>query len=67
MKLSAEAAGEITSATGQAILTIADFAEIDNKGVDLVFVNSCAQEVQTKQGLRTQASRSQPLVSRPLA
>ena len=29
MKLSADAAGEITSAKGQAILTIADFAEMD--------------------------------------
>jgi len=37
MKLSAEAAGEITSATGQAILTIPDFAEMDKEGVDLVF------------------------------
>ena len=36
MKLSAEAAGEITSATGQAISTISDFAEMDKEGVDLV-------------------------------
>ena len=37
MKLSAEAAGEITSATGQAISTIANFAEMDKEGDDLVF------------------------------
>jgi hypothetical protein len=37
MKLSAEAAGEITSATGQAISAIPDFAEMDKEGVDLVF------------------------------
>ena len=37
MKLSAEAAGEIGSATGQGISTIADFAEMDKEGVDLVF------------------------------
>ena len=37
MKLSAEVAAEITSATGQAILTIPDFAEMDKEGVDLVF------------------------------
>ena len=37
MKLSAEAAGEIMSATGQAISTIPDFAEMDKEEVDLVF------------------------------
>ena len=37
MKLSAEAAAEITSVTGQAISTIPDFAEMDKEGVDLVF------------------------------
>ena len=37
MRLSAEAAAEITSATGQAILAIADFAEMDKDGVDMVF------------------------------
>ena len=37
MKLSAEAAGEITSAMGQGISTIVDFAEMDKEGVDLVF------------------------------
>ncbi len=37
IKLSAEAAGEITSATGQEILTIVNFAEMDKEGVDLVF------------------------------
>jgi hypothetical protein len=37
MKLSADAAAEITSVTGQAILTIPDFAEMDKEGVDLVF------------------------------
>ena len=37
MKLSAEAAGEITCATGQAISTIPNFAEMDKEGVDLVF------------------------------
>ena len=37
MKLSAEAAGEMTSAMGQAISTIPDFAEMDKEGVDLVF------------------------------
>ncbi len=37
MKLSAEAAAEITSVTGQTISTIPDFAEMDKEGVDLVF------------------------------
>ena len=37
MKLSSEAAGEITSAMGQGILTIVNFAEMDKEGVDLVF------------------------------
>ncbi len=37
MKLSAEAAAEITSVTGQAISTIPYFAEMDKEGVDLVF------------------------------
>ena len=37
MKLSAEAAGEIMSATGQAILSVPDYAEMDKEGVDLVF------------------------------
>ena len=37
MKLSAEAAAEITSATSQAISTIPNFAEMDKEGVDLVF------------------------------
>ena len=37
VKLSAEAAGKITSATGQAISTIPNFAEMDKEGVDLVF------------------------------
>ena len=37
MKLSAEAASEITSATGQGISTIVDFSEMDKEGVDLVF------------------------------
>ena len=36
MKLSAEAASEITSAIGQAILTIVDFSKMDKEGVDLV-------------------------------
>ena len=35
--LSAEAAGEITSTTGQGISTIVDFAEMDKEGVDVVF------------------------------
>ena len=37
MKLSAEAASETTSATGQAISTIVNFAEMDKEGVDLGF------------------------------
>ena len=37
MKSSAEAVGEITSATGQGISTIVNFAEMDKEGVDLVF------------------------------
>ena len=37
MRLSAEAAAEISSATGQAISAIADFAEMDKDGVDMVF------------------------------
>ena len=37
MKLSAEAAGEITSATGQAISTMPDLAEMYKEGDDLVF------------------------------
>ena len=37
MKLSAEAAGEIMSATGQAISTIPNFSEMEKEGVDLVF------------------------------
>ena len=37
MKLSADSAGEITSATGQGISTIVDFSEMDKEGVDLVF------------------------------
>ena len=37
MKLSADAAAEITSATGQGILTIVNFSEMDKEGVDLVF------------------------------
>ena len=37
MKLSAEAAAENTSATGQGILTIVDFSEMNKEGVDLVF------------------------------
>ncbi len=37
MKLSAEAAGEITSVTGKAISTIPNFAEMDKEGFDLVF------------------------------
>jgi len=37
MKLSNEAAAEITSATGQRISTIVGFAEMDKDGVDLLF------------------------------
>ena len=36
MTLSSEAGGEITSATGQGILTIVNFDEMDKEGVDLV-------------------------------
>ena len=34
MKLSADAAAEITSATGKGISTIVDFSEMDKEGVD---------------------------------
>ena len=37
MKLSADAAAEITSATGHRILTIVNFSEMDKEGFDLVF------------------------------
>ena len=37
MKLSNEAAIEITSGTGQGITTVVGFAEMDKDGVDLMF------------------------------
>ena len=37
MKLSDEAASEISSATGQGISTIVNFSEMDKEGADLVF------------------------------
>ncbi len=61
MKLSAEAA-EITSVTGQAILTIPNFAEMDNKGVDLVFLQLLRPGGVNAAGVtnRTLASKSPP-------
>ena len=64
MKLSAEAAGETTSATGQAISTIPDFAEMDKEGVDLVFRQLARPGGANAAEPGTQASRFQPLVSR---